>query len=172
MKIVGFVVLLALALAAILVVVGQLGFLRGQPPAGLGVQQGRLKPPSLTPNSVSSQAGLYADHPQRSYAEVAPFRYSGDGQAAMRRLAALLEASERTVLVTREPGYLYAQATTALLKFTDDMEFYLDEAASVIHVRSASRIGRGDLGANRARVEALRARFEQSGGKAGVLLNK
>jgi uncharacterized protein (DUF1499 family) len=170
MKIIGYVALLALLLAAVIFVAGQLGFLRGQPPAALGVQQGRLKPPSLTPNSVSSQAGLYPDHPQRSYAEVAPFKYAGDGKAALRSLAALLQASERCVLVKREPNYLYAQCSTRWLKFTDDVEFYLDEAASVIHVRSASRLGQKDLGVNRARVEALRARFEQ--GAATNLLQK
>ena len=164
MKIIGYVALLALVLAALMVAAGQLGFLRGEPPARLGVQQGRLKPPSLTPNSVSSQAGLYPDHTQRSYAEVAPFRYAGDGKAALRSLAALLEASERCVLVKREPDYLYAQCSTRWLKFTDDVEFSLDEAAAVIHVRSASRLGQKDFGVNRARVEALRARFEQSAG--------
>src|SRR3990167_11397395 len=88
--------------------------------------------------------------------------YSGDAQAAMRRLAAMLEATPGCVLVTREPGYLYAQCSTRWLKFTDDLELYLDEAAHVIHVRSASRLGRKDFGVNRARVETLRQRFEQS----------
>jgi uncharacterized protein (DUF1499 family) len=162
MKIIGYVALLALVLIAVIFAAGQLGFLRGQPPPGLGVQQGRLKPPSDTPNSVSSQAGLYPDHPQRSYAEVAPFKYAGDGKVAIQSLAALLKASERCVLVKREPSYLYAQCTTRWLKFTDDVELALDEAASVIHVRSASRLGQKDLGVNRARVEALRTRFEQS----------
>jgi uncharacterized protein (DUF1499 family) len=30
----------------------------------------------------------------------------------------------------------------------------------VLHVRSASRVGRGDWGVNRARVEALRTRID------------
>jgi uncharacterized protein (DUF1499 family) len=154
MKIIGYVALLAFVLAVAIFAAGQLGFLRGQPPAVLGVQQGRLKTPSLTPNSVSSQAQLY----------------SGEGKAALRSLAALLQASERCVLVQREPNYLYAQCSTRWLKFTDDVEFSLDEAANVIHVRSASRLGQKDFGVNRARVEALRARFEQ--GAATNLLQK
>jgi len=78
------------------------------------------------------------------------------------RLAALLETTPGCVLVKREPAYLYAQCRTRWLKFTDDVEFSLDEAGSVIHVRSASRLGRKDFGVNRARVEALRARFVQA----------
>jgi uncharacterized protein (DUF1499 family) len=73
--------------------------------------------------------------------------------------------------VTQSPDYLYAQCSTRWLKFTDDVEFYLDASAGVIHVRSASRIGRSDLGVNRARVEALRARFA-AGGQASDILQK
>jgi uncharacterized protein (DUF1499 family) len=36
----------------------------------------------------------------------------------------------------------------------------------VIHVRSASRIGHGDRGVNRARVEAIRAAFNAASGVA------
>ncbi|MHB1200669.1 MAG: DUF1499 domain-containing protein [Polaromonas sp.] len=152
------VVILVAGLLAMLLAAGQLGLLKGRPPTDLGVRDGRLKAPAKTPNSVSSQAGLYPGHPQRSYAEVAPFAYSGDGKAAMSRLATLLEATARCTLMTRQPGYLYTQCRTPVLKFTDDVEFYLDETAGVIQVRSASRIGRKDFGVNRARVEALRAR--------------
>jgi len=171
MKIMGILLLLALTLAVLVVGAGQMGFFSGRAPHGLGVQAGRLKAPAQTPNSVSSQAGLFPGHPQRRYADIAPFAYTGDGQAAVRRLAGLLLASERCLLVTEVPDYLYAQCSTRWLKFTDDVEFYLDASAGVIHVRSASRIGRGDLGVNRARVEALRARFTPSG-KAPESLQK
>jgi uncharacterized protein (DUF1499 family) len=77
----------------------------------------------------------------------------------MARLAELLQKSKRTVVVAREPDYIYAQCTTALLKFTDDLEFWSDKQHQVIQVRSASRLGRGDFGVNRARVEDIRARF-------------
>ena len=85
--------------------------------------------------------------------------YSGDGIAAMSKLALVLTNQERTTLVTRHTDYLYAQSTTAVLKFTDDLEFWLDTRNSVIQVRSASRLGRKDFGVNRARIEAIRAQF-------------
>ena len=53
-------------------------------------------------------------------------------------------------------------SVTYARRFTDDVEFSLDEAAGVIHVRSASRIGHGDRGVNRARVEAIRSAFMAS----------
>ena len=162
MKILWYLALLAGALAAMLVLAGQLGFMSGTLPRQLGVTDGRLSPPSLTTNSVSSQAALYPDHPQKDYANIAPLTYSGDGAVAMEKLAVLLQKSERTIVVTRAPGYIHAECTTALLRFTDDVEFWLDSPNRVIHVRSASRLGRKDFGVNRARVEAIRAQFSSS----------
>ncbi len=159
MKIMGYLAVALVVLAVAVVVAGQLGLLSGSPPDKLGVTDGRLRPPSRNPNSVSSQAALYPDHPQKDYAAIAPLKYTGDGKAAMARLDSMLQKEERTIVVRRTPDYLYAQSSTALLKFTDDVEFWLDPAYGVIQVRSASRLGRKDFGVNRARIEAIRARL-------------
>lgn len=160
MRVFSLIGLSAVVLAAAVVGAGQLGFLAGSAPAQLGVTDGRLKPPSLDPNSVSSQAALYPDHPQQAYATIAPLKFTGDGEAAMARLATLLQQSPGTVIVTRQPDYIYAQCSTPVLRFTDDVEFWLDKAKGVIQFRSASRLGRKDFGVNRARMEAIRARFQ------------
>ena len=60
-----------------------------------------------------------------------------------------------------EPGYLYAEFRSKLMGFVDDVEFLADPAAGVVHVRSASRLGRRDFGVNRSRIEALRAILEK-----------
>ena len=159
MKFVTIAATLVVTLGASVLIAGQLNLLAGKMPKNLGVTHGRLQPPSLTPNSVSSQAALYRDHPQQAYADIAPLNYTGDGQVAMNQLALILKSSERTTVITEEPGYIYAQSATALLKFTDDLEFWLDRQNAVIQMRSASRLGRKDFGANRARIEAIRARF-------------
>ena len=152
-----FVIIVALAIA--LLVAGQMDMLRGAAPTDLGLKNGRLKPPANNPNSVSSQASLHANHPFRAYADIAPLAYTGDGAAAFARAVAIVKAMPGTTVVDEKPGsgYLYARCQTRWLKFTDDLELALDKSARVIHVRSASRIGRGDLGVNRARVEAIRA---------------
>jgi uncharacterized protein (DUF1499 family) len=148
------VIVILLPLLALLA--AQFGAFKGTAPANLGIRDGRLKPPAKTPNSVTSQAGLYPDHPQAQRAAIAPLKYTGDGKAAMLKIARILRGMERTEIITEQPGYLYAQCTTRLMRFTDDVEFMLDEPAGVIQVRSASRIGHGDRGVNRARVEAIR----------------
>lgn len=142
-----------------LVIAGQAGFLAGEAPQTLGVMEGKLGAPSLTQNSVSSQTDLYPDHPQKSYANIAPLAYSGDSEAAMTKLLQVLQKTERVVVVKQTPNYIYAQFSTAVLQFTDDVEFLLDTNQQVIHVRSASRIGRKDFGVNRARVESIRTRL-------------
>ncbi len=159
MKIAGILAVTVFLLLIALLFAGQVGLFRGTAPLDLGVKNGRLKPPSATPNSVSSQSDLYPTHPQKDYARIAPFQFQGDGDKAMAKISALVGATDRTVLVTQEADYIYAQCSTPLLKFTDDLEFWLDRPNAVIHVRSASRLGRKDFNANRDRVEKIRAQF-------------
>ena len=159
MFIVKWSLILVVVLAIALVGAGQFGLLKGTPPSDLGVRDGRLKAPSPTPNSVSSQAMLYPDHPMRVNAEIAPLALRGDGPATLAKIKAIVEGTDGAVVVKAEPGYLYAQFTTRLMKYTDDVEFWFDPAAGVVQVRSASRIGRGDLGANRKRIEVIRQRL-------------
>ena len=153
--VVAILVLIVLAVAA-----GQLGFLQGTAPTDLGVRDGKLKPPSSTENSVSSQAALYPDHPERIYADIAPLALKGDGPATLARIKGIVEGMDGAKVVKSEPGYLYAQFTTQLMKYVDDVEFWFDPAANAIQVRSASRVGRGDMGVNRKRIEAVRAALE------------
>jgi uncharacterized protein (DUF1499 family) len=148
-----------LVLVVAVLAAGQAGLFAGKAPTDLGVVNGRLKPPSRTENSVSSQARLYPDHPMKAYAEIAPIPFTGEGRAAIDRIRGIVESTRGARVVRAEPTYLYAQFQTRWLKFVDDVEFFADEAVKVVHVRSASRIGRGDLGVNRARIEAIRARF-------------
>ncbi len=151
-------VALIAVLALGLLVAGQLGALQGTAPTDLGVTAGRLKAPAATPNSVSSQAGLHAGHPLASAAKIAPLALrGGDAAATLARLRSLIAATPGAQLVTQQSDYLYARFSTRWLGFVDDAEFWADPVAGVIQVRSASRIGRKDFGANRARIEALRA---------------
>ncbi len=159
------IILLILALlAGLLLLAGQWGLLSGKAPTNLGLTDGKLKEPSKTENSVSSQASLYPNHPMRAYADIAAISYEGDAAAAWTKLERAVATVPRTTVVINKKldagqRYLYVQCTTLVLRFTDDVEFAMDEANHVIHVRSASRLGRKDFGVNRARIEAIRAAF-------------
>lgn len=157
-----YIALAAIGLSAVVIAAGQLGLLRGQAPAPGLATSGRLAPPSPTPNSVSSQAALYPDHLQAGYAAIAPFTWPANenGPAALNRLTDLLRAMPGVTVVVQQPNHVRAEAQTRWLRFVDDIDLLLDDGAGVIHVRSASRLGRKDFGVNRARVEELRRRFE------------
>jgi uncharacterized protein (DUF1499 family) len=149
---------IVVGLPAAALVAGQMNLLSGRRPQDLGARDGLLKPPAAASwNSVSSQA---ARHAHTDYHEIAPLRYRGDGNAAFARLAAIVGAMPGATVIASQPGYLYAEFQTPMLKFVDDVEFLLDQPAGVIQMRSASRLGSKDFGANRKRLEAIRQRFD------------
>jgi uncharacterized protein (DUF1499 family) len=128
----------------------------GTRPSPIGVTGGRLSACPASPNCVSSQS------PDKEHA-VEPLRYKGTAEQAKRFLIEALLGMKRVRIVTAEERYLHAEFTSALFRFVDDVEFLLDDRTKTIHVRSASRVGYSDLGVNRKRVEAIRARFETLG---------
>jgi uncharacterized protein (DUF1499 family) len=119
---------------------------------GVGVQCGRLAPCPESPNCVCS----FDSDDEHA---IAPLQAGEDSQASFEQLRTLLQSMSRVRIVADKGNYLHAEFTTPLLRFVDDVEFLLDADAGVIHVRSASRVGHSDLGANRKRVEQLRERL-------------
>ncbi|MEM9556403.1 MAG: DUF1499 domain-containing protein [Acidobacteriota bacterium] len=109
-----------------------------------------------TPNCVSSQA---ADPLQ----VVEPFELDPSLDAAPRdELERLLTVARDAggVVVERVDGFAHLEFTSPLFGFVDDIYLLLDETGERIDIRSASRVGSSDLGANRERVETLRAAFQ------------
>ena len=129
----------------------------GKRPQNLGYATGRLAPCKASPNCVSSQTD-----PKDEEHYIAPIAIkgnaSGDAMVAVRKA---VESMPRTTVVQVEPDYLYAEFRSKLMGFVDDVEFLVDPAAGVVHVRSASRLGRRDFGVNRERIEQLRAILEK-----------
>ena len=122
----------------------------GSPPDNLGIQDGRLAPCPSSPNCVSSFAAD-ADH------AVNPWPYTGTQQAAREKLVNLLENTENASVISNKPGYVRAEFESSLMGFVDDVEFMIEDQQ--IQMRSASRLGYSDLGANRSRIDSLRERF-------------
>jgi uncharacterized protein (DUF1499 family) len=121
-------------------------------PDNLGLKDGRLAPPPISPNCRSSQAD-----PSDARHYIAPIVFKADAAAAMAAARKAVESMERATIVRQDGNYLYAEYRSKLMKYVDDLELAYDERAGLFHVRSASRLGWSDRGVNRARVEALRA---------------
>jgi len=119
-------------------------------PGNLGVSNGRLAPCKRTPNCVSS-------HAEASDAEhyIAPIAFKGTTAQAMAAVRNAVDAMSRATVISEKENYLYAEFRTRLMRYVDDVEFFFD--GTVIHVRSASRLGRRDFGVNRKRIERIRA---------------
>ena len=116
-------------------------------PTNLGVKDGHFAPCKRSPNCVSSQAD-----PADPEHYIAPIAFRG----SMENLRRAVESMERSMVIKAGRDYLYAEYRTKLLRYVDDVELYYDEKQGVVHVRSASRLGRRDFGVNRKRIEALR----------------
>lgn len=126
----------------------------GTPPTNIGVHSGQLAPCPTTLNCVNSQS-------EESEHKIEPFTYNSSSQMAMADLKKIIQSFKRTKIITETNNYLYAEFTIPIVGFVDDVEFYLDESAKLIHVRSASRLGESDLGVNRRRIETIRTKLNQ-----------
>jgi uncharacterized protein (DUF1499 family) len=117
---------------------------------------GQLAPcPPDSQNCVNSQAPDTA-----TQNAIAPLVFTGTAAEAKARLREVIAAMPRTKIVTDDGNYMHVEFTSLVFRFVDDVEFLIDDATKTIHFRSASRVGRGDMGVNRTRMEEIRARFE------------
>ncbi len=142
----------ALALNSSPMVVASLFSFSGQQPTNLGVKEGKLAECPPSPNCVSSQS-TDATH------KIEPLAYDSTPEEAFSKLKDVIQSQENAKIVAEEKNYLYAQFTSKIMGFVDDVEFYLDKDANAIQVRSASRLGESDLGVNRNRIETVRSQF-------------
>lgn len=120
-------------------------------PEIIGLQNGALAHCPQKPNCVLSQ------HSDAEHA-ITPLAVAGSVDEAKAAVKAALLAydAEAVDIVSDDGAYLYATFTTPLMKYVDDTEF-LFTGDGIVHVRSASRVGHSDLGANAERIERLRA---------------
>lgn len=142
--------LLAIVVATLLVAAAVFFLFLGYKSSGMDAPDfvdGKLPVCGPKPNCVSSQANADSEY------FVEPLAIAGDDIAAR-----LIGAIEQTGGVVRlqSGGALQATYTSRLFRYVDDVQFTWQDGATVADVRSASRVGHSDMGANRKRVEALR----------------
>ena len=113
----------------------------------------RMQPCPSSPNCVCSDATN--EH------AIAPLKLASDPQQTWQKLQAYLTQQSAYTVKQSEDRYIKAEAKTRLLRFVDDLEFELRTEAGVIAVRSTSRVGYSDLGANRRRIEKIRRAVEE-----------
>lgn len=144
------------ALSVTIIVSGlQLGC-AGKPPANIGVIDGRLAPCPDRSNCVTSM--LIDD--EKHFIE--PFTYPSDKRRAFEALRQVISSQDRTTIVKQSGDYLRIESKSRWFRFVDDVEFYFPKDVSMIHLRSASRVGYSDMGVNRERMERIRSKFNSA----------
>lgn len=141
--------LIILGVVCVMFILTRIGVFSGKRPENLGMLSGKLASCPETPNCVSSQA----DDELHS---IAPMTIGLPLDLAQDRLISVLAKFPHMNIVVNDPGYVYVEFQTAIMLYTDDVEFWFDETAGVVHFRSASRLGASDLGLNRRRMEQIR----------------
>ncbi len=104
------------------------------------------------PHCVSS----LASDPNR---KIESIQFTGDISSFKSRATLAFEKMPRTKIIRATDNYLHVEFTSAIMGFTDDFEIYLDPATNKIDLRSSSRVGYYDLGANGRRVKSFRQIF-------------
>jgi len=112
-----------------------------------------LTPCPQTPNCVSSLA-----EDKEHFIE--PISFGGDSVDAQYKILGILYSMDRVRVTRFEDGYIQAEFVSFLFRFVDDVEFYFDDESQKIQVKSASRVGYSDLGANRRRIEKIRQLYQ------------
>ena len=112
------------------------------------LENNELAPCPGAPNCVNSDSQPTDDH------FIVPIADSDGTRWA--KLVTIVGNMEGAELVLSTDDYAYFTFTTKYLHFMNDVEFHNRPRDQIIAVRSASRVGKSDLGINRRRVEGIR----------------
>lgn len=132
----------------------------GTRPATLGLVGTALAPCPNTPNCVHTGDRYPEDVAPLT---LAPIWVGASTTDLWPLVVEAVQGLPRTEIITQEPGYLHAESTSRIFRFVDDLEVHHNRVLGELVVRSASRMGRSDLGVNAERVETLRAGLVQRG---------
>ena len=128
---------------------------RSHPAAMLGATDGMLAECPASPNAVCSQS-------ESDQHAIPPFSYAPNTPAtAWPALRKAVGDIPRVTIVEETDVYLRGECRTLLMRYVDDIEFLHVPVESLIHIRSASRIGYSDLDANRKRMEQVRLALQR-----------
>jgi uncharacterized protein (DUF1499 family) len=140
---------LCLKLALILFVISGCS---GKRPDEIGIGPSGLRGCPKRPNCVSSEA-------KDEQHAIESFRLKGDPNVSWPLIQDEIASIPGWVIVTATDNYIHVECKSRIFRFVDDLELYFNSSNGIISIRSASRTGYSDFGANRRRVEFLRSKL-------------
>jgi len=91
-----------------------------------------------------------------------PILYSKEqSDIVIQKIKTTLQALNGKIISENET-YIAAIFTSDIFGFVDDFEIRIDEDQQKIHIRSASRVGRGDMDANKKRATEFKTKLEST----------
>ena len=117
-----------------------------------GLVEGQLKPCEIKPNCVSTT------HPANSKEHhIAPMVVTSN---PIQKLSDILKEMPGVKILEENESYIQATHTSELFKFVDDVEFLFLPDSNTLHMRSSSRVGHSDMGANRERIKSIISKMD------------
>lgn len=123
------------------------------------------EPPALGLESEPSLPDRFRPIIQAAYPDLRPAIAPGTPEAVLERAQALaLGMGWEVRKVDRQAGVLHATTITGLFRFRDDVGLRVraETGGTRVDMRSRSRVGQGDFGANAARIRAFLAALSAS----------
>jgi len=143
-----FIILLILIVAFILMLYSLHKMTRAGGASGL--IEGRLSLCPDTPNCVCSEFKNDTSH------YIAPIIISQNYKVETVTLLKKVIREMGGTIQVESRYYIAATFTSVIFKFVDDLELRIDSDKNIIHIRSASRVGHGDMGVNKKRTDLLK----------------
>ena len=75
--------------------------------------------------------------------------------SSFEKVKSIVENIPRTKIVESDGDYLHAEVTSRIMKYVDDLEISFSPEKNNLIIRSESRVGDGDFGVNRKRVDLI-----------------
>jgi uncharacterized protein (DUF1499 family) len=147
------IIYILIAIILLVIVVLAMYSMNSRKPVETGLHNGHLRVCPGTPNCVSSEGDKNAE-------KVLAISYTSEPEQAWNNVKTAITETGGLIQIEQN-GYLHAIYITPVIRFVDDVELRMDEDKKVIHIRSASRVGRKDFGANAQRVALIREKFKQ-----------
>jgi uncharacterized protein (DUF1499 family) len=122
-----------------------------------GLIEGHLSKCPDTPNCVCTEIKDHTDH------YISPIALPQNTQPAFDSLFILKNIVKNMggSIKVENKNYIAATFSSSIFGFVDDLEIRMDNDQKVIHLRSASRVGRSDMGVNKKRIELIKQRYKK-----------
>lgn len=111
-----------------------------------GLLNGKLSPCSSKPNCICTEFPNDKTHYTQAIA---------NSNLDIKKVRLIIEGMDGKIIVFQD-DYIAATFTSKLFRYVDDFEVRLDNEKKLLHVRSASRVGHSDMGANLKRLDAFK----------------